>query len=153
MGGVEEVGEEEADELEGHGDHAVPDKGEEGADKEAVDVDVVRGGAAGGEDGVLPVGGCGVGGRLFIGLVTGMSVIRYGKGVDQAESLQVAFLLGLRRARALRLSLRRRRRWMGHSTGVRYRAWKQGVVLLVSPPVVTDCCSKLIHHRPKVGRS
>ena len=32
VAGVEEVGEEEADELEGHGDEGVPDEGEEGSD-------------------------------------------------------------------------------------------------------------------------
>ena len=32
VAGVQEVGEEEADELEGHGDQGVPDEGEEGAD-------------------------------------------------------------------------------------------------------------------------
>ena len=41
VGGVQEVGEEEADKLEGHGDDAVPDEGEEGSDGEAVDVDLV----------------------------------------------------------------------------------------------------------------
>lgn len=41
--GVEEVGEEETDKLEGHADHGVPDKGEEGADGKAFDVDFVRG--------------------------------------------------------------------------------------------------------------
>ena len=34
--GVEEIGEEESDELEGHADHAVPDEAEERADGEAV---------------------------------------------------------------------------------------------------------------------
>lgn len=32
VAGVEEVGEEESDELEGHGDEGVPDEGEEGSD-------------------------------------------------------------------------------------------------------------------------
>lgn len=32
VAGMEEVGEEEADELEGHGDEGVPDEGEEGSD-------------------------------------------------------------------------------------------------------------------------
>ena len=67
VGGVEEVGEEEADELEGHADHAVPHEGEDGADGEAIDVDFVRG-HAGGEDGGFPVGGCGVGGGGLVGL-------------------------------------------------------------------------------------
>jgi hypothetical protein len=33
MCGVEEVGEEEANKLEGHGDQTVPDKGEKGSDE------------------------------------------------------------------------------------------------------------------------
>lgn len=67
VGGVQEVGEEEANELEGHADHAVPDEGEEGADGQAFVVDFVSG-HAGGEDGGFPVGrGC-VGGGLFVGL-------------------------------------------------------------------------------------
>lgn len=66
---MQEVGEEEADELEGHAYHAVPNKGEEAADGEAVDEDVVRVVAAGGEDGGFPVGRCCVGGGLFVGLL------------------------------------------------------------------------------------
>lgn len=65
--GVQEVGEKEADELEGHGDHGVPDEAEEGADGEAFDVDFIAEGA-GGEDGGFPVRGCCVGGGLFVGL-------------------------------------------------------------------------------------
>ena len=69
MGGVEEVGEEEADELEGHADHAVPDEAEERADWEAIDVDFVRGiEVAWGEDGGFPIGRCGICGGCFIGL-------------------------------------------------------------------------------------
>lgn len=41
VGGVQQVGEEETDELEGHGNHAVPDEAEDGADGEAFDVDLV----------------------------------------------------------------------------------------------------------------
>jgi hypothetical protein len=69
---VEQVGEQEADELEGHADHGVPGKGEEGADGEAVDVYIVAAvGVVGGVregDGGFPVGGGGVGGGGFIGL-------------------------------------------------------------------------------------
>ena len=65
VGGVQEVGEEEADELEGHGDHGVPDEAEEGADGQALDKDLVAKGA-GGEDGGFPVGRCCVGGGLFV---------------------------------------------------------------------------------------
>lgn len=68
VGGVQEVGEEEANELEGHADHAVPNKGKEGADGQAFVVDFV-GRHARGEDGGFPIGrGC-VGGGLFIGLM------------------------------------------------------------------------------------
>jgi len=71
VGGVEEVGEEETDDLERHGDHGVPNKGEYGADGEPIDVDFVRD-HAGGEDCGFPVGrgrvssGLFVGGRLLI---------------------------------------------------------------------------------------
>lgn len=61
MRGVEEVGEEETNDLEGHTDHAVPDEAEEGADWEAIDVDFIGRGEAGGKDGCsFPVGRCGV---------------------------------------------------------------------------------------------
>ena len=40
--GVKEVGEQEADELEGHGDESVPDEGEERADQKTVDEDIIR---------------------------------------------------------------------------------------------------------------
>lgn len=67
VGRVQEVGEQEADELEGHADHGVPDEAEEGADGEALDEDFVAKGA-GGQDGGFPVGrGC-VGGGLFVRL-------------------------------------------------------------------------------------
>lgn len=39
--GVEKIGEEETDELEGHADHGVPDKAEDGTDGETVDVNFV----------------------------------------------------------------------------------------------------------------
>lgn len=42
MSGVQEVGEQEADELEGHAYEPVPDEGEERADEQAVYEDVVR---------------------------------------------------------------------------------------------------------------
>lgn len=41
VGGMQQVGEQEADELEGGADHAVPDEGEEAADGQPVNVDVV----------------------------------------------------------------------------------------------------------------
>jgi hypothetical protein len=44
---VQEVGEEEADPGEGHGNHAVPNKGEDGADGQAVDEDFVADQAGG----------------------------------------------------------------------------------------------------------
>ncbi len=65
--GVEEIGEQEADECEGHADHGVPDKGEEGADGEAFDVDFVRG-ARGDYKSGFPVWGRCVGCRGFVGL-------------------------------------------------------------------------------------
>lgn len=75
VGGVEEVGEEESDDLEGHAYHAVPDEAEEGADGEAVNVDFVGGGEAGGEDGGgFPVGRSGVCGGGFVGLFGTKSV-------------------------------------------------------------------------------
>lgn len=66
--GVQEVGEQEANDLEGHGDHSVPDEGEDGADGQAVDVDFVRAAEAGREDGGFPVGWCRICCGLFIGL-------------------------------------------------------------------------------------
>jgi len=39
---VEEVGEKEADDVEGYGDHAVPDETEEGPDGHSIHVDFVR---------------------------------------------------------------------------------------------------------------
>lgn len=68
VGRVEEVGEEESDELEGHGDHGVPEEAEEGADGEAFDKDFIAK-SAGSEDGGFPVGWCRVCGSLFICLV------------------------------------------------------------------------------------
>ena len=75
--GVQEIGKEEADELEGHADHAVPHEGEDGPDGEAVDVHFV-GGHARGEDGRFPVWGCGVGGCGLVGLAVGVSAL-YGR--------------------------------------------------------------------------
>lgn len=65
--GVQEVGEQEANELKGHADHGVPNEGEEAADGKAVDVDFVACGARS-EDCGFPVRRCRVGGGLFIGL-------------------------------------------------------------------------------------
>ena len=76
VGGVQEVCEEEADELEGHGDHGVPDEAEDGADGEAFDEDFVAVGARG-EDGGFPVRGGGVGGGLFVGLGGGLALFFY----------------------------------------------------------------------------
>lgn len=45
---MQEVCEQEADELEGHRYHAIPDEGEDGADREAIDVDFVWAAEAGG---------------------------------------------------------------------------------------------------------
>lgn len=69
VGCVEEVGEEEAGQLEGHGDHAVPDEGEERADGEAVDVHLIWAAQAGREDGGLPVRGSGICCCLLVGLI------------------------------------------------------------------------------------
>lgn len=63
---VEEIGEQETDELEGHGNHAVPDEAEYGADWHAIDIDLVRATKARGENGRLPVWGCGICCRLLI---------------------------------------------------------------------------------------
>lgn len=68
VGGVQKVGEQEADELEGHGDHAIPDEGDDGTDGHAFDVNVIGPAEAGGEDGGFPVGRGGVCGCLFVGL-------------------------------------------------------------------------------------
>lgn len=65
MGRVEEVGEKETDELEGHGDHGVPDKGEYGADGEALDEDLIAKGTRG-EDGGFPIGRGRICGSLFV---------------------------------------------------------------------------------------
>jgi hypothetical protein len=68
VGSVEQIGEEETDELEGHGDHSVPEETEEGADGKTFDEDFIAE-SAGSEDGGFPVGWCGVCGGLFVGLV------------------------------------------------------------------------------------
>lgn len=62
---MKEVGEQEADKLEGHRDHGIPDEGEDGADREAFDEDFIAKSARS-EDGSFPVGRCSVGGGLFI---------------------------------------------------------------------------------------
>lgn len=64
---MQEVGEQESDELEGHGDHSVPDEREDGADRETLDEDFVAKGA-GGEDRGFPIRWCRVGGGLFVRL-------------------------------------------------------------------------------------
>lgn len=66
---MEQVGEQETDELEGHGDHAVPNEGDDGANGHAFDVNVVGSAEAGSEDGGFPVWGSGVCGCLFVGLL------------------------------------------------------------------------------------
>ena len=55
--------------MEGHGDQRVPDEGEEGANQEPIDEDVVgvAGQAVWTEHGVLPVRRGGVCGGLFVG--------------------------------------------------------------------------------------
>lgn len=64
---MEEIGEQEADDLERHADHCVPHKGEDGADGQAVDVDFVAYHARS-QDGSFPVRrGC-IGGGGFVGL-------------------------------------------------------------------------------------
>ena len=72
---MKEVGEEEADEMEGHADHAVPEEGEEGADGETVDEDVVGGRGAVRKDRGFPVWRGGISGGLFVGLALRLVVI------------------------------------------------------------------------------
>jgi hypothetical protein len=68
---MKQIGEKEADELEGHAYHAVPYKRENGSYGESIDVYFVTG-HAWGDNGGLPVGwrriSCGlfISGRLFI---------------------------------------------------------------------------------------
>ena len=57
---MEEVGEEETDELEGHADHAVPDETEEGTDGKAVNIDFIGGMETRSEDSCFPVRRSGV---------------------------------------------------------------------------------------------
>lgn len=64
---VQEVGEEEADKLEGHGYHRIPDKREDGAHGEAIDEYFIRD-HSGSENGGFPVRGSGVRGRLLVRL-------------------------------------------------------------------------------------
>lgn len=66
---MEEVGEQEADELEGRRDHAVPDEAENGADREAIDVDLIWAAETGGKYGGFPIRWYGIGCGLFIGLI------------------------------------------------------------------------------------
>jgi hypothetical protein len=68
--GVEKVSQEEADELEGHGDHAVPDKGKDRANREAFYVDVVGPTEARCKNRCFPVRGCCICGCLFVRLHT-----------------------------------------------------------------------------------
>jgi hypothetical protein len=65
VSGVQKIGEEEADKLEGHGYHGVPYEAEERADGEALDKDFVAEGT-GSEDGGFPVRRCCVGSSLFV---------------------------------------------------------------------------------------
>ena len=58
MCGVKEICEEETYELEGHGDKGVPDKGEQTADYEAVNEDVVAVESARSQNRSLPVWWC-----------------------------------------------------------------------------------------------
>ena len=58
MCSVKEVCEEETNKLEGHGDESVPDEGEETADYQTVDKDVVAVESARSQDRSLPVWGC-----------------------------------------------------------------------------------------------
>ena len=103
---MQEISEQETNELEGHGDHAVPDKGEDGADGEAVDVDLI-GGHAGSEDGGFPVWRCRICGGLFVCLEGG-SVRNEGRGMSR-QDLQAAFLRFVHHALALRTDLQRHR--------------------------------------------
>ena len=66
VGGVEEVREEETDELEGHGDHAVPDEGEDGADRKPFIEDLVWPAEPRCENGGFPIRWCGVCSGLFV---------------------------------------------------------------------------------------
>lgn len=76
VGGVEEIGEEKADQLEGHAYHTVPDEGEERADGEAFVEDFV-GGHARGQDGSFPVGRSGICSCLFVGLESVLAYSTY----------------------------------------------------------------------------
>ena len=108
MRGVQEVCEQEADELEGHADQAVPHEAEDGADGEAVDEDGVGGvRAAWGEDRGFPVGRRRVGGGGFVGLQDGVSLIGRGWRRKEVVYLQEASPRLLRPARASHLNLQR----------------------------------------------
>ena len=67
VGGMEEIGEEEADDLERHADHCVPYKGEDGADWQAVDVDFIAYHARS-QDGCFPVRRGSIGSGRFVRL-------------------------------------------------------------------------------------
>jgi len=66
---MEEIGEEEANELKGHGDGGVPEETKQRADWHAVEVDFIGAAKARGEDGGLPVGRSLVCSSLFVGLI------------------------------------------------------------------------------------
>lgn len=70
VGRVEEIGEQETDELEGHGDHGVPEEAEERADGEAFDEDFVAESARC-ENGGFPVWWCCICGGLLVCLGQG----------------------------------------------------------------------------------
>ena len=62
---MQEVGEEEADELEGHGDHGIPDETEERTNRETFDKDFVAV-CAWSQNGGFPVWRCSIGCGLFV---------------------------------------------------------------------------------------
>ena len=74
MCGVEKVGEEETDELERHGNHTVPDKGEDGADGKTFDVDFVWVAEPGRENRIVPVRRSCVCCCLFVCLIKSVSL-------------------------------------------------------------------------------
>ena len=65
---MEEIGEQKADELEGHGNESIPDEGEHRSDKEAIHEDVIAVVSTRSENGSLPIWWCCVCGGLFVGL-------------------------------------------------------------------------------------
>lgn len=69
MCGVEEVGEQETDEGEGHADHGIPYKAEEGANRKAVDVHfVTRCKMTRSQNRSFPIRGCGIRSGGFVRL-------------------------------------------------------------------------------------